>query len=256
MEPIFPANPTERVGYYGGRIAYGLWGEPLNVASDLCFIIIIILFFVKLRKNGFSDKPALILVILGGLMGFGSAIFHSHPTKVTLQIDLLPITIFGLAFIAFSTRRFFNQSYKISTLIPFAFFLLTLGFEKITNKFQIPGLNHIPSILALIIIGVLLLKNRLYKRVGKAFMVAAGSYILGLFFRYLDFYVYPTFPLGTHFLWHAFTFCVVIILLYTATTYGSIKHQGNIGIRNHKTSPSSHLKYKMAAAHNNSKFKL
>ena len=35
MEPIFPAKLTERVGYYGSRIAHGLWGEPLNLASDI-----------------------------------------------------------------------------------------------------------------------------------------------------------------------------------------------------------------------------
>ena len=233
MEPIFPANPTERVGYYGGRIANGFWGEPLNVASDICLIVVIILFYAKLKKEGFSDKPTLILVFLGGLVGLGSAIFHSHPTKITLQIDLLPITIFGLAFIAFSTRRFFNQSYIISALIPFAFFLFTLGFVKITNNFRIPGLNHIPSILALIIIGMLLFRHRLYNKVGKAFIIAAGCYIVGLFFRYLDFYVYQSFPLGTHFLWHVFTFSVVIILLHTATTYGNIKHHNNKDITSH-----------------------
>jgi len=45
MEPIFPANPTEKIDYHGGRIAHGFWGEPLNLASDICLIIFIVVFF-------------------------------------------------------------------------------------------------------------------------------------------------------------------------------------------------------------------
>jgi hypothetical protein len=226
MEPIFPANPAERVGFYGGRITEGFFGEPLNVASDICFVILILLYFTKLKKDGFSDGPVLVLVFLAGLVGLGSTLFHSHPTKITLQTDLIPITIFGLAYISFSARRFFNQTYLVSFLAPMVFLIATLGFKEVFKGSRIPGLNHIPSVLALVIIGLLLLRSPLTGKIGKAFMIASGCYLVGLFFRYLDFYVYKIFPLGTHFLWHALTFCVVIILLQTAVNYGT-KGQGN-----------------------------
>lgn len=166
----------------------------------------------------------LILVVLGGFVGLGSAIFHSHPNRVTLQIDLIPKMIFGLSYILFSMRIFFNHTYKISLLFTFSFMLFTMAFEMAVKNFKIPGINHLPSILALIIIGSLLFKNHLYRKVGKAFIIASGFYIVALFFRYFDFYIYRSFPLGTHFLWHAFTSCVVGILLYTAATYRNIQH--------------------------------
>lgn len=226
MEPIFPANPTERVGFYGGRIAHGFLGEPLNLASDILFVIIIAIVFFTLRKDGFSDKPVLALILLGGLVGLGSVIFHGHPNKVTLQIDLIPVTVFGLSFIAFSMRRFFNFSYTISILITGAFLLFSKVFvEIVVHVFRVPGLHHIPSILVLILIGTLLFKSQQYNKVARAFIIAAGCYLAAMFFRYLDFFVYRSFPLGTHFLWHAFTSCVIGILLYTAVTYGRLEHK-------------------------------
>lgn len=219
MEPIFPANPEERVGFYGGRITEGLWGEPLNLASDLCLVAYIVYFFLKLKREGFADTPVLTLVALGGLVGLGSLIFHGHPNKVTLQIDLIPITIFGLAYTFFSMRRFLQQPLIRSTLYTILFLLFSMAFESATRPIRVPGIHHIPSILMLVLIGTICLRKGSDSKVGRGLLMAVGFYIAALFFRTLDLVVFRSFPLGLHFLWHICTACVIGLLLHTAASH-------------------------------------
>lgn len=216
MEAIFPANPVDKVGYYGGRIDQGLLGEPLNLTTDICFFVFILFFFMRLKKEGNSDKLLQLLVILASFIALGSVIFHSYPNKITLKIDMIPINVFGLTYIYFSMRRFFNFSYKTSFLFAISFVIISFLSEAVAKSLKIPGIHHLTSIITLQLIGVILLKHQLLHKAGKAFIFASGLYILALFFRYLDFFIYRAFPLGTHFLWHTFTAVVVVILLHTA----------------------------------------
>lgn len=224
MEPIFPANPLERVGFYGGRIAQGLWGEPLNLATDIALVIYLLLFFIKLRKEGFIDKPVYGLVMLGGLVGFGSVVFHSHPTQVTLRMDMIPITLFGLCFVFFSLRRFLHLSYRNSILLTLLFLLFSMGFEAAVKSLKIPGMHHLSSILALIVLGVVIHHKQRDTWIGKRFIIASGIYTLALFFRFLDLIVFRLFPLGTHFMWHTGTACVLVVLLHLAANDGRAYH--------------------------------
>jgi hypothetical protein len=216
MEPIFPANPIERVGFYGGRIAQGLWGEPLNLATDIALVVYLLIFFIKLRKEGFADKPVYGLVMLGGLVGLGSVIFHSYPTRVTLRMDMIPITIFGLCYVFFTLRRFLQLTYRNSILLTLLFLLFSMGYEAAVKNLKIPGMHHLSSIFALIVMGVILRYKQRDSRIGKGFIIASGIYVLALFFRFLDLIVWRLFPLGTHFLWHAGTACVLGLLLHLA----------------------------------------
>jgi len=219
MEPIFPANPEERVGFYGGRIAEGIWGEPLNVAVDVCLVLYLIFFFLKLRKDGFSDSGVSLLVLLGIMIGLGSIIFHGRPTRLTLQIDVIPISIFGLAYIIFSLRRFLNQTYVISAISTLIFLLCSTAFRTAIGKLSVFGIHHLPSILALIIMGSILNRYRQKSETGRKFFIAAGFYIAAIFFRMMDLAVFRSFPLGTHFLWHACTSGTLIVLLHTAAQH-------------------------------------
>lgn len=222
MEAIFPANSIDHVGFYGGRISQGILGEPLNQASDLCFLIFVIFFLIKLIKEKHIDKQLKYLSIIAGFMAFGSLIFHSYPNKITLKIDMIPINIFGLTYIYYSMRRYFNYSIKLSSLLAVLFCIFSLLSEALSKSIQIPGIHHLTTIIVLQAIGLILIKNQEVKNAGRSFLFASVFYIAALFFRFLDLYVYKNFPLGTHFLWHTFSALVVVVLLYTARNYGYI----------------------------------
>ncbi len=216
MQPIFPANPEERVGFYGGRIAEGLWGEPLNLAANVCLVLYMLYYLFKLKRDGFSDAAVYLLVLLGGLVGFGSVIFHSHPNRVTLQMDLIPVTAFGLAYIFYTARRYFNQTYIRSALFTMLFILISTAFKSALGSFTVPGMHHLPSIAALLLIGAVLIRYRNNAPIGRKFLIAAMFYFAALFFRIFDLVVFRWFPLGTHFVWHAGTAVVIILLIRTA----------------------------------------
>src|SRR6266705_198942 len=94
---MVPANATDSVGYYCGRLGPGLLGEPLNSFSNLAFVLVALLAWQLWRPSSARDRWQLLLIALAAFIGIGSFIFHGHPTADTLPIDLVPIQVFGLA---------------------------------------------------------------------------------------------------------------------------------------------------------------
>ncbi len=170
---MVPANATDSVGYYCGRLGPGLLGEPLNSFSNLAFVLGALLAWQLWRSSSARDRWQLLLIALAAFIGIGSFIFHGHPTADTLPIDLVPIQVFGLAALAYVT--------------------------------------HVPSILILFVVGLALLLRGI--ALGRYVLGACCAYLAAILVRSWDLYLCPSFPYGVHWVWHLLTALTVSLIV-------------------------------------------
>jgi hypothetical protein len=210
---MVPANPIDSVGYYCGRFGSGLLGEPLNSFSNLAFLLGALLAWQVWRSNPTRDRWQLLLFTLAAFIGVGSFIFHSHPTSATLLIDLVPIQVFGLAALAYACLMYFKIHPAIAIAMMVAFFLLRQYWIAVTPRGALGGaITHIPSLLALLVVGLALLLRGIV--LGRYVLGACCAYLAGIFVRSLDLYLCPSFPYGVHWVWHLLTALAVSLIVF------------------------------------------
>src|SRR3546814_7159311 len=87
------------IDLYCERVGPGLWSEPLNLVTNLAFILAGVLLVVALRRAGPAVRrdPAIIgLAVLVLVVGIGSGLFHSFATRWAALADVIPIALFIL----------------------------------------------------------------------------------------------------------------------------------------------------------------
>jgi hypothetical protein len=82
--------------------------------------------------------------------------------------------------------------------------------------------RYLPALLALAVCGGLLAARR--HPAGRAFLLAAGVFVVSLTFRSIDARLCEAVPIGTHFLWHLLNGALLGWLLLTMVRYG--RHPG------------------------------
>ena len=216
---------TDHVGYYCGRFDPGFLGEPLNAPSNIVFILMAALAFRTWKRAPARDWAILVLIVSGAAVGIGSFIFHTHPTRVTLQIDLIPVEIFGLLYVGFAARRFFGARPIPTVVAVLAFFFLTLASNAVLPAgLWGGGVRHLPSLVALLLCGTWFATRGMSdgaRRTGKMLWQAAGLLAAGLLFRSVDLSLCDAFPHGVHWVWHVFTGCTLGVLLFAAIGHSS-----------------------------------
>src|SRR5262245_694631 len=192
-----PANPVDGVGYYCGRFGPGFFGEPLNSFSNLAFIIGAVLAWHAWRSKPDRDPWQLLLFVLAAIVGVGSFVFHSHPTAATLLIDLVPVQVFGLAALAYACLRYLGLRTATTVALAIGFFALRQGWIAVAPRGALGGgITHIPSLLALLATGVVLMRKRV--PLGRYVLAACVSYVAALFVRSWDLPLCDVFPYGLH----------------------------------------------------------
>jgi hypothetical protein len=201
-------DTVNRIGYYCGRFSDGIGGELQNSLSNGGFIAAASLGFALWRRRAERDSFQLILIILAALIGVGSFVFHSAPNTITLQIDLVPIQLFGLAAFFYVARHEFNLSARGALTAIALFFLVRQGWISIVPRGALGGgITHVPTVVLLVGCGILLARRR--RASGRYFLFAAGFYVAALGARTADLLICGRFPLGAHWLWHLLTAAVV-----------------------------------------------
>ncbi len=180
---MVPANATDSVGYYCGRLGPGLLGEPLNSFSNLAFVLGALLAWQLWRPSSARDRWQLLLIALAAFIGIGSFIFHGHPTADTLPIDLVPIQVFGLAALAYVCLRYFKFHAAIAVAILVMFFLFRQYWIAVTPKGALGG------------------------------AIACCAYLAAILVRSWDLYLCPSFPYGVHWVWHLLTALTVSLIV-------------------------------------------
>jgi hemolysin III len=178
--------------------------EPWNALSSLLYMLPALIFIWRLRGR-FTDYKfllyAAILTILGSL---GSTLFHAFRTSIFfLVLDVLPVAILTLSLsIYFWIKVFPKWWHMLFILIPIMglrFFL----FNHLPDHLAI-NLSYALTGLMVILPLIVLYIKRL--QVNPVFLIyTLLAFGLALRFREMDTWPKQPLPMGTHFLWHAFS---------------------------------------------------
>lgn len=180
--------------------------EPWNAASSLLIVVPAIYMIVKLWGR-FRQFPFLSycipLLILGGM---GSTIFHAfRASPFFLVMDILPTFILTLSIGIYFWVKVLPQWWQMffivipGIMINFLLFNLDI-FSSHTTINVSYGLRGIIVFLPALI---LLYQTKMAK---SGFLIGAiALFILSLIFREWDAHTFSFLPMGTHFLWHAFS---------------------------------------------------
>jgi len=188
--------------------------EPWNAVSSLLIVIPAIYWLFRVRKEYKDYKFLLYCIPLMMLGGTGSTLFHAfRASTVFLVMDVLPTAVLTLSLMIYFWLKVLNRWWYIFFIIAgsigvrFLFWGRLPDFMAINVSYAITGaLIGIPLI-------IILFKTKYFKL--NYVVLAIVFFILAIIFREMDARQISLMPMGTHFLWHAFTgFGAWFILAY------------------------------------------
>lgn len=197
---------NDYIDIYCERIAPGVWAEPLNVVSNVSFLIAAWAIWRLAQRQRKTTIGILILITFAISIGVGSTLFHMFATGWANLLDVIPILLFQLCFLWLYSRQVIRMNYGYSGTLVVGFFFashLSQQFTSILNG----SLSYAPAFLILAGLGIYHYQQQ--KREPLVLLAASGIFLFALSFRTLDQVVCPNFSTGTHFLWHL---CNAILL--------------------------------------------
>ncbi len=178
--------------------------EPWNAFSSLLFLIPAIIWIIRLR--GRYNTYRFLVCCLPWLMlgGLGSTLFHAlRQYPFFLLMDIIPMAILTLSVCIYLWIKLLPHWWQVFFIL-FPFLLLRWIFFSALPPHTAINLSYaITGLFMLLPIAILLVKTARtgFKPVSLAFLFLAVS----LFLRETDAWGKTILPMGTHFLWHAFS---------------------------------------------------
>jgi hypothetical protein len=202
---------------YCERTGPELWAEPLNAASNAAFVVAALLL---LRRGRAPDRTADGFSWLVGLIGIGSALFHTLAVQWAMLADVIPIAVFIHAYFFLALRRFLGFGTPAALAGTLAFALAAALFEPALSglagrplgPLSNNSIDYAPAALALFGVGAA--SRRFGRREGAAMIGLGAVFLVSLSARTLDPALCPVLPVGTHWLWH---------LLNAGVLYGLVR---------------------------------
>jgi hypothetical protein len=213
----------EPVRDYCERTGPGLWAEPLNAVSNAAFVVAAMLL---LRRGRARDPVADGFAWLIGVIGLGSALFHTLAVRWSMLADVIPIALFIHAYFFLALRRFLGFSVTVALAGTLAFAGAAAFFEPALSRlagqplgpFTNGSIDYAPASLALFGVGAASWARG--NRAGAALIGIGALFLASLTARTLDASFCPVVPLGTHWLWHLLNACVLYALVRAARRAG------------------------------------
>lgn len=210
------------IDLYCERTAPGLWNEPLNAFSNIAFLIAAGLALrIALRREK-PDLAEIGVILLAGLIGVGSFLFHTFANSWSELADVIPIWSFVACFVLLiiyrSTGENLPRTMRIAVIAAgIAFVVMWFTSEDITtdtgaatDRFN-GSLQYLPALIVLVMFSGL---TAWRKHPARHYIVAATLlFFASLIFRTVDLQVCNAAMLGTHFLWHLLNGVMVAVLL-------------------------------------------
>ena len=198
---------------YCERQVDGLWAEPLNVVSNLGFIIAAVMVGVRLSKQSLWRVADLwLLTGLLAAIGLGSSLWHLTARSWALQFDIWPITLFINGFLVVFLWRVARLRWRGVAALLLVFQLASYGTLTLAPPGFLNGsVFYLPAWLALGLVCLWLgwRRHRLYSMYLGVLLV----FSLSLAARTVDQSVCSLVPVGTHFVWHLLNAWVLYRLL-------------------------------------------
>lgn len=204
----------EPIDQYCERTDGSFLSEPLNFVSNLAFILVACVLWVHLRRVATSQRTpgSTYLIILIGLIGLGSGVFHSVATRWAMAADVIPIGIFLASYLYCFLRWEASLSFRGTFIGLGCFVLLTLLTASIADHGVVNGSElYFGAWTSLFGIGCYLLGRQ---KAAQPWLPMLGSVLfsISLALRSIDMRFCEMWPYGTHFAWHvlnAFTLYLV-----------------------------------------------
>nr|WP_321462788.1 ceramidase domain-containing protein [uncultured Cohaesibacter sp.] len=225
------------IDIYCERTDPGYWSEPVNALTNLSFLLAALWgYWINhrlQRQNGELEGDVLIMiaVILAGLIGIGSFLFHTHARAWSSLADVIPIWSFVAYYLFLAIYRIVGTSlvrafriYAISLMSIFAVLWFFSRYLLATDASEAGGdgfngsSQYLPGMLALYGFALAL---HLRKHAARGWIFAAAIvFTASIVFRTIDMTVCSSFPLGTHFLWHLLNGLFIGLLLQALVRHG------------------------------------
>jgi uncharacterized membrane protein (GlpM family) len=208
----------EQVDGYCERLGPGYWAEPVNAVTNVAFLLAAI--WVWPRTAGVPLARALAVVL--AVIGVGSYLFHTHATRLTGLMDLLPILAFILLYVFAASRDMLGLKGWRAAAATLAF--LPYAAATVPLWSMVPGLGSSAGYMpvpVLILFYAWLLRDR-PSHTSRGLVTGACILLVSLTFRTLDEPLCAVLPVGTHFLWHVLNATMLgwMILVYVRHVRG------------------------------------
>jgi MFS family permease len=204
---------------YCERTDLSFVGEPLNTLSNLAFLAAMLIAARAYRRTGRRDPWLILLIALTGAIFIGSTAFHAAPNRVTVVMDVVPIQLFMLGYLALALRRFLELRRLAVALGLAAFAGAVFGLQAAIPSPRLAAISaYLAALAALAIVGAFTWRRD--HATGAALGIAAGLFLVSLAARQSDLALCASLPFGMHWLWHLFNGAVLCILLLAAIGFG------------------------------------
>lgn len=207
-------NWYEHVDHYCERGSQAFWAEPVNALSNVSFVVAAWAIWRLLRSHSALPRSIGFMAPLATLIGIGSFLFHTLATRWAQVLDVAPIGLFVLCYLASYLRWFYGLSWRwcLSGVAAFiggaGIFIVLLG-GHVPNRSG----TYVPVLLLILGLTAVLRFSREAGRARrwKEMATAALVFAVALLARTIDASVCGTYTLGTHFLWHTFDGLLVYV---------------------------------------------
>jgi hypothetical protein len=194
----------------------GAWAEPLNLLTNLAFILAAFalwrLWRITPGRSFRNEWDILLLLFLLALIGLGSAAWHYLPNRYSLLMDVIPIGLFMNIYLLSAAVRLLRWRW-VGTLGLFAAFqiLTYLTETHVPAGFLGGSMMYGPAYAVLVFFAAMLWRKS--EGQGRIVLAATALFTLSITLRTLDMPLCATVPLGTHFLWHMLNALVLYLLM-------------------------------------------
>lgn len=188
----------------------GLWAEPVDVISNIAFLIAAYLAWRKWGNAGGKDISLLIALLAA--IGVGSAIWHLAGSGVAVLFDVIPILLFMNVYLMSFLVRVAGCGWRGAVIGFLAFQMLNAASETFLPRGMLNGsVMYLPAYSVLALMTLYLFRTR--HPAAKTLLGITLLWSLSIAFRTMDMTICPMFPLGTHFLWHILNAVVLYKLI-------------------------------------------
>ena len=200
------------IDMYCERTQYGFFEEPLNVLSNLGFLIGAFYLCKFIRTKEKQPFSSYFMIIICGVIGIGSMVFHATARMwAAVYFDVMPIAIFAAVLMFLLARHVLRLGIIGTTLMLALLIFENYIFKSFVNHAPDGYVSLIPCAFFLIFISVYMAftKNISAHSISLATVIA----VVAITLRALDTRICDIFPYGTHFLWHGFMSVFMYIVI-------------------------------------------
>lgn len=201
---------NEPLDQYCERTGPGLWAEPLNLVSNLGFLVAAALAWARYRRRGQRDRALEVQIALVALIGVGSGLFHSVATRWAQVADVAPIGILVLVYLAYFVRRVLGRGWRDVVAAVGGFLAISAALSLIPRAWVNGSQSYFGVVVAMVALAAVS-----PAAVAGRLRVAAAVFALSLTMRSIDQEVCGSVPTGVHFLWHAGNGLLVYLMMRT-----------------------------------------